>query len=200
MTKDYETIIEHILEAKDNGISLSSLLEKHPEQKGEYFDAWKFVESVDDHMCHDVLPRKEDFRLLLDIIPEQKPLLSQWMRYTGFAVPALVVIVLVFGYTSKNPTVDNSTLITQVEDTALFLADNNEMSSLAQQETSGQNTETMAKSAMLSPLSSPNTFDSIDTSFNQLENSFAQDSIAETSSSITFANASIYNDLSTIYD
>ncbi len=194
MTTHYEKIIEHILEAKDTGTSLASLLEKHPEQKGEYFDAWKFVESIDEQMHQEALPDKERFRALVGSISSSRPILSQWMPYATFAIPALVIVFMVFSYTSKDNGQNVALVVpaqeTQEVDTSLFTTGETALFS--------SDTQPMAKSAGIESSSEEN--DSLENSFASIQNAYEKDSETESQSSITFADNSTYSDLSTIYE
>ncbi len=196
MTKEYETIIEHVLEAKDKGISLATLLETYPEQKGEYSDAWKFVEGVHDHMNKNIRPDKNRFYSLIHSLPERKPVLSHFMPYIAVATPALILLFVVFTYTSpKNPDEYTPSVATQNNPVTPEIFD----ASLLEQ--SGENSDAMssmmAKSApvLLSQADSP-----LDSAISSFENAYSENSSLESTSTIRFASSTDYNNLSSLYE
>ncbi len=190
MINDYETIIEHILEAKDKGISLASLLEKHPEQKGEYFDAWKFVDGIGKHLNSDTHPDKKSFYMLIQSLPEQKPIVSKYMPYIAFATPVFIVLFVVLSYSSsKNSNITPVALVTENTPQTPELFDASTQTEI----TAPENSSFMAKS--VSPIQSP-----LESSIASLENAYNEDFSSEQDSSIRFASTSDYSNLSSLYE
>ena len=92
--KEYnETILEKVLEAKDNGVGLQTLLDRYPEEKGLFIDAWKFVDSFTEAIDTDA-PEKENFARFIGAQQIRTPLLSPF-RMLGMFAPALVIVILV---------------------------------------------------------------------------------------------------------
>ncbi|MDQ5962149.1 MAG: hypothetical protein QG669_542 [Patescibacteria group bacterium] len=195
MTKEYETIIEQVLEAQDKGMSLATLLEIHPEKKGEYSDAWKFVEGINDYMNQNSRPDKKRFFALIESLPEQKPILSRYMPYFAIATPALVILFMVFSYTStKNPGTSTVSLVQEsnIPSSALF-----ETSLPAETfSTTDTSDALMSKSVAFSTEHDAD----LDSSVRELQSAYEADSQMERESSISFTSASDYNNLSSLYE
>ena len=193
MIKEYDTILKDVLEAKDTGISLSSLLDAHPLQKGEYSDAWKFIEGINDYSKKDIYPSKDSFKLLIDTIPSPKPILSRWMPFIGITTPALIIVLMIFSYsrdnTTEKPTIESITT-TEESSSALF-----DMSAPSTLEGEASPNETSAP-RMAKMAASPNFEDSM----MSLQNAYEQDSQAQTQSTIAFEESRNYENLSTLYE
>lgn len=195
MIKEYESIIEDVLEAKDKGISLATLLEAHQEQKGEYSDAWKFVEGIDDYMSAGVYPDKERFFGLIKSLPDSKPIISHWMNYFAFATPALILLFVIFSYNKGSDTaIQTAPLISEqdISTTSLF-------ESVTTEETSTQMQSDSAFMAKSSPILTEDT-GALDSTIASLQSAYALDSTIESESSVSFKDTSDYNNLSSLYE
>ena len=93
MNHNFEKILENVLEARDNNLGLSMLLEKYPEEKGAYTDAWRFVEELTDEMKTIGSPSKNGLEKILLTINNES-IRSPWVT-TKILVPVGIIAVTV---------------------------------------------------------------------------------------------------------
>lgn len=196
MTKEYETIIEKVLEAKDEGVSLATLLEQHPEKKGGYSDAWKFVESVNDHINQGKLPDKDRFLNMLNSIPESRPVLSRYMPYIAFATPALLLLIVVFSQTSLTTEKDTLTQVSLYQEAPQEASLDALTSAMSDQQNEIGGMMPMMKNSQLSSGDSS----VFDTSLISLENAYALEASTEKESVLSLADSTNYDNLAALYE
>lgn len=110
MKHNFDTILEKVLEARDRGVSLQTLIEKHPEEKGLLSDAWKFVDSFTDEMETIDLPHPRGLQNVLEKIQSKSYVLSPW-NMMRFVIPAgLVAVLIIVSTVHRSPTLEVATI------------------------------------------------------------------------------------------
>lgn len=195
--KEYnETILEKVLEAKDNGIGLQTLLDRYPEEKGLFIDAWKFVDSFTEAIDTEA-PEKETFARFIGAQQLRTPILSPF-RMLGMFAPALVVVILVLTsfVHKKETTVTTPLAPSPLPEVAMAPESPSQATGV-----SLMNEAPLAKTSMLqsdtAPLIDPNKQAIIDT----INTTYASEYSHELADqSISVANSTSFTDIQTTYN